>query len=56
MDKVFKYYIFPVSAVFGPLFVVVILVVNWQVTLSFLGVWGGICLYHLIKQGRIRLF
>jgi hypothetical protein len=56
MDKILKYYVFPVAAVFGPLFVVVILVVNWQVTLSVLGVFGGICLYHAIKQGRIRLF
>jgi hypothetical protein len=54
--KILKYYVFPVGAFFGPLFVVVWMAVNWQVTLAYLGVFGAICLYHLNKQGHIRLF
>ena len=56
MEHVFLRYVFPVGAFFGPLFVVVLLVVNWQLTLTYLGLLGAICLYHAIKQGRIRLF
>jgi hypothetical protein len=56
MGNILKYYVFPVAAVFGPLFVVVLAVVNWQVTLFFAGTFGAIALYHLVKQGYIRLF
>ena len=56
MNRVLRYYVFPVGAFFGPLFVVVFLAVNWQMTLTYLGVLGAVCLYHAIRQGRIRLF
>ena len=56
MKYIFHYYVFPVGVFFGSLFVVVLLAVNWQLTLTYLGLLGAICLYHAIRQGRIRLF
>jgi hypothetical protein len=56
MNRIFHYYVFPVGAIGGALFVVVFLAVNWQLTLTYLGVLGTIALYHAIQQGRIRLF
>jgi hypothetical protein len=56
MNRIFYYYVLPVGALFGPLFVAVFLAVNWQMTLTYLGVLGAIALYHAIQQGRIRLF
>ena len=56
MNRIFHYFVFPLGAFFGPLLVVVFLAVNWQMTLTYLGVLGAIALYHAIQQGRIRLF
>ena len=56
MNRIFRYYIFPVASFFGSIFLVVFLAVNWQLTLAYLGVLGVIALYHAIRQGRIRLY